>query len=76
MRRRVTGGRDGHDPASADGSGRAATRAMLSPGETAPWFNAQALDGNPNYAFDTVGGRYILLFFAGSAGWEPVAESA
>jgi len=75
MRRRVTGGRDGHDPASADGSGRAATRAMLSPGETAPWFNAQALDGNPNYAFDTVGGRYILLFFAGSAGWEPVAEA-
>jgi peroxiredoxin len=38
------------------------------PAEPAPWFYAQALDGNPRYAFDTVAGRWILMLFIGSAG--------
>jgi predicted 2-oxoglutarate/Fe(II)-dependent dioxygenase YbiX/peroxiredoxin len=37
-------------------------------GEPAPWFHAQALDGNPRYAFDTAAGRWIVMLFAGQAG--------
>jgi predicted 2-oxoglutarate/Fe(II)-dependent dioxygenase YbiX/peroxiredoxin len=36
-------------------------------GEPAPWFRAQALDGNPHYAFDTVAGRHVLMLFLGNA---------
>lgn len=36
-------------------------------GEEAPWFRAAALDGQAQYAFDSVGGRYVLLLFFGSA---------
>src|SRR6186997_2879077 len=36
-------------------------------GEPAPWFHAQALDGNPRYAFDTAAGRWIVMLFAGQA---------
>lgn len=48
---------------------------LLEPGDAAPWFAAQALDGRPEYKFDTVAGRYILLLFAGSAGEEPTAAA-
>ena len=41
----------------------------LAPGDPAPWFR-QRCTSNPNYAFDTVAGRYILLCFYGSAGDE------
>src|SRR5688572_17123144 len=34
-------------------------------GEPAPWFHAQALDGNARYAFDTAAGRWIVMLFAG-----------
>ena len=37
------------------------------PGEPAPWFYARSTT-NPRYAFDTVGGRYVVLCFFGSAG--------
>jgi predicted 2-oxoglutarate/Fe(II)-dependent dioxygenase YbiX/peroxiredoxin len=37
----------------------------LMPGDLAPWFRAPALSGSPNYAFDTVAGRPILLLFFG-----------
>src|SRR5688572_15808560 len=37
-------------------------------GEPAPWFHAQALDGNARYAFDTAAGRWIVMLFAGQAG--------
>jgi predicted 2-oxoglutarate/Fe(II)-dependent dioxygenase YbiX/peroxiredoxin len=47
----------------------------LSPGDLAPWFRAPTLDGNQKFAFDSAGGRYILLFFAGSVGREPIAEA-
>jgi predicted 2-oxoglutarate/Fe(II)-dependent dioxygenase YbiX/peroxiredoxin len=39
----------------------------LAPGDPAPWFRAQALDGAPSYVFDTAGGRPILLLFFGLA---------
>jgi len=40
---------------------------ILQPGEPAPWFR-QRSTSNPNYAFDTVGGRYVVLCFHHSAG--------
>lgn len=39
---------------------------MLEPGDPAPWFR-QECTSNPQYNFDTVGGRYIVLCFHGSA---------
>jgi predicted 2-oxoglutarate/Fe(II)-dependent dioxygenase YbiX/peroxiredoxin len=45
------------------------------PGDYAPWFEAAALSGSPNYSFNTVGGRHILLCFFGSAGLEVAAEA-
>ncbi len=44
-------------------------------GEPAPWFKAVALGGNPNYAFDTVAGRAILMLFFRSAG-DPDVQAA
>ncbi len=41
---------------------------ILRTGDSAPRFHARALSGNPNFAFDTVAGRYIVLLFFGSAG--------
>jgi predicted 2-oxoglutarate/Fe(II)-dependent dioxygenase YbiX/peroxiredoxin len=38
----------------------------LSPGDPAPWFNQRSLS-NPRYAFNSVGGRYVVLCFYGSA---------
>jgi predicted 2-oxoglutarate/Fe(II)-dependent dioxygenase YbiX/peroxiredoxin len=35
-------------------------------GDHAPWFTAAALSGSPNYSFDTVAGRHVLLLFHGS----------
>ncbi len=40
--------------------------ATLAPGDPAPWFK-QRSTSNPNYAFDTVGGRYVVMCFFGSA---------
>ncbi len=42
----------------------------LLPGDPAPWFRQRATT-NPNYAFDTVAGRYVVLCFFGSAGDGP-----
>lgn len=39
---------------------------QLRPGEPAPWFH-QRNTSNPDYVFDTVGGRYIVLCFSGTA---------
>lgn len=39
----------------------------LQPGDPAPWFR-QRNTSNPDYAFDSVAGRYIVLCFLGSAG--------
>ncbi|MGH6891529.1 MAG: redoxin domain-containing protein, partial [Dongiaceae bacterium] len=41
----------------------------LTPGDPAPWFH-QRSGGNPRYAFDTVGGRWVVLCFFGTAGDE------
>src|SRR5262245_49251278 len=41
--------------------------ANLTPGDPAPWFR-QRSTSNPNYAFDSAAGRYIVLCFFGSAG--------
>jgi peroxiredoxin len=41
--------------------------AKLTPGDPAPWFHQRATS-NPNYAFDTAAGRYIVLCFYASAG--------
>jgi predicted 2-oxoglutarate/Fe(II)-dependent dioxygenase YbiX/peroxiredoxin len=48
---------------------------MLLPGDSAPWFHAAALDGNPRYAFDTVAGRWIVLLFHGSGAWEACSRA-
>ena len=45
----------------------AGRRTPLGLGEAAPWFVAPVLDGSPTYAFDTVGGRAVLMLFFGSA---------
>ncbi|PWT88006.1 MAG: peroxiredoxin, partial [Proteobacteria bacterium] len=45
---------------------RALTYAALAPGDPAPWFR-QASTSNPDYAFDSVAGRYVVLCFLGSA---------
>jgi predicted 2-oxoglutarate/Fe(II)-dependent dioxygenase YbiX/peroxiredoxin len=42
---------------------------VLALGDPAPWFR-QNSTSNPNYAFDTVAGRYVVLGFFGSAGDE------
>jgi len=39
----------------------------LTPGDPAPWFH-QRSTSNPNYAFDTAAGRYIVLCFYCTAG--------
>jgi peroxiredoxin len=39
----------------------------LTPGDPAPWFR-QRSTSNPNYAFDTTAGRYVVLCFYASAG--------
>lgn len=38
----------------------------LQPGDPAPWFRVQSI-ANPDFRFDTVAGRYIVLAFLGSA---------
>ena len=43
-----------------------AERRVLQPGEPAPWFVARCTS-NERYHFDTVGGRYVVLCFLGSA---------
>lgn len=48
---------------------------LLNLGELAPWFHAPVLDGNPRYAFSTVGGRWIVMLFIGSAG-DPAGREA
>ena len=42
----------------------------LAIGDPAPWFH-QRSSSNPRYAFDTAGGRYIVLCFYGSAADPP-----
>lgn len=41
---------------------------LLMPGQVAPWFHAQALEGNPRYAFHTAAGRWIVMLMMGSGG--------
>jgi predicted 2-oxoglutarate/Fe(II)-dependent dioxygenase YbiX/peroxiredoxin len=48
--------------------------AALLPGDPAPWFHQRSLS-NPNYAFSSVGGRYVVLCFHGSAG-DPLGRAA
>src|SRR5215212_6901368 len=38
----------------------------LLPGDPAPWFR-QRSTSNPDYAFDTAAGRYIVMCFVGTA---------
>jgi len=44
-------------------------------GEPAPFFRGPTLNGNEQFGFDTVAGRYVVLLFAGSAGLPAVAEA-
>ena len=48
---------------------------LLSKGQPAPWFRANALSGSPTYAFDTAAGRPILMLFFGSARQQQAAEA-
>lgn len=43
---------------------------MLAQGEAVPWFHASALHGNPRYAFDSAAGRWIVMLFMGSGGYD------
>ena len=45
----------------------------LSQGEPAPWFKA-ATPSNPDFVFDTVAGRYVLLAFLPSGEAELAAQ--
>ncbi|HET6469899.1 MAG TPA: 2OG-Fe(II) oxygenase [Geminicoccaceae bacterium] len=44
------------------------------PGDPVPWFTVQSR-ANPQFAFNTVAGRYILLCFYGTAGHANVREA-
>lgn len=44
------------------------TTQTLALGQPAPWFTAQALDGNSRYVFHTAAGRWTLMLFVRSAG--------
>ncbi|WP_083811559.1 2OG-Fe(II) oxygenase [Asticcacaulis biprosthecium] len=46
----------------------------LSAGDPAPWFH-QVSTSHPNYAFSSVGGRYVLMGFFGTAG-DPMVQNA
>ncbi|MGB0956491.1 MAG: 2OG-Fe(II) oxygenase [Panacagrimonas sp.] len=46
--------------------------AIPAPGTAAPWFKART-SANPSFTFDTVGGRYVVLCFFGSAAREDSA---
>lgn len=48
--------------------------AVLLPGDPAPWFHQRSL-ANPNYAFSSVGGRYVVMCFYGSA-TDPLGRAA
>ena len=48
---------------------------MLGWGDHAPWFRVPALSGSPNYAFDTVAGRHVLMLFYGSTSQPACAEA-
>ena len=50
-------------------SAKAKSFVSLSPGDPAPWFH-QRSGSNPRYAFDTVGGRWVVMCFFGTAGDE------
>jgi peroxiredoxin/predicted 2-oxoglutarate/Fe(II)-dependent dioxygenase YbiX len=50
---------------TTDSASRPAYR-LLAPGDPAPWFR-QRSTSNPDYAFDTVAGRYVVLCFFGTA---------
>jgi predicted 2-oxoglutarate/Fe(II)-dependent dioxygenase YbiX len=53
----------------------AKTPRLLDYGEMAPSFNATALNGNPDYAFDSAAGRPIVMLFLGSGRWGPAAAA-
>lgn len=40
------------------------------PGDVAPWFKGAVLQNSPNFAFDTMAGRHLLLLISGSMGGE------
>ena len=46
----------------------------LLPGDPAPWFYQRSL-ANPHYAFSSVGGRYVVMCFYGSAA-DPLGRAA
>lgn len=48
---------------------------MLDWGDHAPWFNAPALSGLPNYGFETVAGRHVLMLFYGSTSHPPCRDA-
>ncbi|MFC7498420.1 2OG-Fe(II) oxygenase family protein [Enterovirga sp. GCM10030262] len=51
------------------------TANLLLPGDHAPWFQAPALSGAPQYAFQTVAGRHVAMLFLGSARLEACAAA-
>jgi predicted 2-oxoglutarate/Fe(II)-dependent dioxygenase YbiX/peroxiredoxin len=57
------------DPSDSSAATAAAPKPAyrsLMPGDSAPWFR-QRCTSNPDYAFDTVAGRYVVLCFFGTA---------
>jgi peroxiredoxin len=58
--RRKSGGTNGAEQPKQESE--RTVRMPLSPGEPAPWFTAPT-PSNPEYVFDTVAGRFVLLAF-------------
>jgi predicted 2-oxoglutarate/Fe(II)-dependent dioxygenase YbiX/peroxiredoxin len=50
------------------------THVVLSAGDPAPWFRQRSF-ANPDYSFDVVGGRYVVLCYFGSAA-DPHSQAA
>jgi predicted 2-oxoglutarate/Fe(II)-dependent dioxygenase YbiX/peroxiredoxin len=55
--------------------GESKTVPSLERGDSAPWFRAPAIGGRPDYAFDSVAGRHVLMLFFSSAADEHAAQA-
>ena len=52
-----------------------ARKTLFGVGEAVPWFRAPVVDGSPDYAFETVGGKIVLMLFFGTAS-DPTVRDA
>ncbi len=48
---------------------------LLRVGEPAPWFIAPCIGGNKRFAFESIGGSYVVMLFYGDASRPPCVEA-